>query len=311
MIAKVYSFVRDEMGKKKAPLSSFLMAACPAMDILPPDEYLRVLGWAVEDTEHGTKKLVQKDELRAPKETTKACPDSELGLFQGMIELGYMPDDNIFLFETLLARDSRSVLTSTISIAERAAIMPTQEQTPQNVAESASLYGQEQYSFQADGPIYTPSLEAPTPYCATPSYSEETTTPSTCASISTPPTQPAALLPCTSTPSRSLGMPSAATVSTAGPAPAAAADSYFRPYYYNFVADDSVACSTAPSFAGDSGLGGNLTSYPCYTTEASSPAVLSLDGVADYQAFDIDCPWEIDAVLSQCTQAPRTNRREL
>ncbi|OAA74997.1 mating-type protein MAT 1-1-1 [Akanthomyces lecanii RCEF 1005] len=308
MIAKVYSFVRDEMGKKKAPLSSFLMAACPAMDILPPDEYLRVLGWAVEDTEYGTKKLVQKDELRAPKETTKTCPDSELELFQGMIELGYMPDENIFLFEALLARDSRSTLTSTISIAERAAIRPGQEQTPRNVTESTSLYVQEQYSFHADGPIYTPSLEAPTPYCATPSCSEEITTPSTCASISTPPTQPAALLPSASTPSHSLGIPSAATISTAEPAAAAAADSYFRPYCYNFVADDSAACSPAPSFAGDSGFGGNLTSHPGYNTAASSTAVLSLDGVADHQAFDIDCPWEIDAILSQCTQAPTTNR---
>ncbi|KAM3533877.1 hypothetical protein MY4038_002867 [Beauveria bassiana] len=308
MIAKVYSFVRDEMGKAKAPLSSFLMAACPAMDILPPDEYLRVLGWAVEDSENGTKKLVQKEELRMPKETTKPCPDSELELFQGMIELGYMPDENILLLEALLAQDNRSNLTSTISIASRASVETNQDRLPQNIAESALTSEQKVFATQAEVPIYTPSLEASTPCCETPRFFEETTTPSTCTSIPTPPPQPAALLPSISTPSHSSGMLSAVPVSTAEPTPGPVAESYFRPYYYNLVTDDYLACSPASSLSGNDGLITYPTSHPGYTGTDSLPAVLSLEGVADHQAFNIDCPWDIDAVLSQCPQPLSTDR---
>lgn len=310
MIAKVYSFVRDEMGKAKAPLSSFLMAACPAMDILPPDEYLRVLGWAVEDSENGTKKLVQKEELRVPKETTKPCPDSELELFQGMIELGYMPDENILLLEALLAQDNRSNLTSTISIASRASVETNQDRLPQNIAESALTLEQKVFATQAEVPIYTPSLEASTPCCETPRFLEETTTPSTCTSIPTPPPQPAALLPSISTPSHSSGMLSAVPVSTAEPTPGPIAESYFQPYYYNLVTNDSLACSPASSLSGNDGLITYPTSHPGYTGTDSLPAVLSLEGVADHQAFNIDCPWDIDAVLSQCPQPLSTDRRE-
>nr|AKM95173.1 mating-type protein MAT1-1-1 [Cordyceps militaris] len=308
MIAKVYSFIRDEMGKKRAPLSSFLMAACPAMDILPPDEYLQVLGWAVEDTEQGTKMLVQKDELRAPKETTRTCPDSELELFQGMIELGYMPDENIFLLEALLAQDNRSALTSTIYIAERGSIRPDHDRFPPSISERAQVPEQEGSAAQLDVPIYTPSLEASTPCCGTPRNSEDTATPSTCTSISTPPTQLAALLPSISPQSHSTGMLPTVPASAAEPSSVAASESYFCPYYYNIVTDDAAACSPASSFGSDPGFGTRPTSHPGYTMTDSSPVVLSLDGVADYQAFDIDCPWDFDAVLSQCTPPSSTDR---
>lgn len=102
----------------------------------------------------------------------------------------------------------------------------------------------------------------------------------------------------------------AVTTSTTKDTAAVVADSYFRPYYYNFVAGDALACSPISSFGSDTGVGTGLHSHCGYTTTASSPAVLNLDGVADHQAFDIDCPWEIDAVLSQCTQAPTTDQCE-
>nr|BAC67541.2 MAT1-1-1 [Cordyceps tenuipes] len=306
MIAKVYSFVRDEMGKTRAPLSSFLMAACPAMDILPPDEYLRVLGWVVEDTEHGTKRLVQKDELRVPKATTRPCPDSELELFQGMIELGYMPDENVSLLEALLAQDSRSALTSTISISERASIRSDQERYQQGFPEGVQAAEIERSPTHLDGSIYTPSLDASTPCSGTPRLSEDTATPSTCTSISTPTPQPSTLAAANMTPSQSMSMLSAVPVSTTEPMLGTAVPaSYYRPYHYNPVTGDSISCSPASSFVSEAGLGTGNNPYPGYTATASSPAILSLDGVADHQAFDIDCPWDVDAMLSQCTQPIR------
>nr|AKV94677.1 MAT-alpha1 superfamily protein [Cordyceps cicadae] len=303
MIAKVYSFVRDEMGKKRAPLSSFLMAACPAMDILPPDEYLRVLGWVVEDTEHGTKRLVQRDELRAPKATTRPCPDSELELFQGMIELGYMPDENVLLLEALLAQDSRSALTSTISISERASIKSDQELYQQDLSEGVPASEIERSPTYLDGSIYSPSLEASTPSSGTPRLSEDTATPSTCTSISTPTPQPSALAASNMTPSQSMGMLSAVPVSTTEPMLGTTVSaSYYPSYHYNPVTGSSISCPPASSFVSEAGLGASNNHYPGYVATVSSPAILSLDGVADHQAFDIDCPWDVDAMLSQCTQ---------
>ncbi|XWW94232.1 hypothetical protein V2A60_002175 [Cordyceps javanica] len=301
MIAKVYSFVRDEIGKKKAPLSSFLMAACPAMDILPPDEYLRVLGWVVEDTEQGTKKLVQRDELRVPKETTRVCPDSELELFQGMIELGYMPDENAFLLEALLAQDNRSTLASTISIAERASIRL-------DPVPSVSVPEPEIPTTTADKTNCVSNLEGSPLCCGTPRCSEDTSTPSTCTSISTPPTHTAALWPPASTSSHSMALLSDMTISTAGPPLGTVSESYFRPYYYSFVTEDPAACSPASSFGGDAGFGTRTASNAGYSAPDSSPAILSLDGVADHQAFDIDCPWDMSSALSQCTQPPSADR---
>ncbi|KAJ6786446.1 hypothetical protein PWT90_03331 [Aphanocladium album] len=156
------------------------------------------------------------------------------------------------------------------------------------------------------------NLNASTPYSGTSPCLEETSTPSTCASIPTPPNQHAAPSPSASTPPPFLGLPS---FPTAEPTAAAVSGSYFRPYYYHhFTAEDSAACSPASSFGGDAAFSfgsSGPTSHPAYaTTEtaSSSPAVLSLDGVADHQAFDIECPWDIDSVLGSCTQSPSGER---
>lgn len=151
---------------------------------------------------------------------------------------------------------------------------------------------------------YTPSLEASTPCGVTSPGSEATGTPG-CASISTPPIPPAALPlsivfapePAPTPPPSLFSTAASVPVCQAEPTAAATAGSYFRPFYYHFVADDTMACSPASSFASD-GAGGP-TSHP---GPGSSPAVLRFDGVADHQAIDIDCAWDLDAVLGGCSQ---------
>ncbi|KAL7960416.1 mating-type protein ALPHA1/MAT-1/A-1 [Trichoderma compactum] len=64
LIAKVYSFARDQLGRDKVSLSYFLNVSCPIMKIIEPSIYLVAFGWLVED-EAGTPKLLQSDGTRA------------------------------------------------------------------------------------------------------------------------------------------------------------------------------------------------------------------------------------------------------
>lgn len=285
------------------------------MGILHPDDYLQVLGWAVEDTENDTKRLVQRDELRVPKPNTepnKKCPDSELELLQEMISLGYMPSENIYLVEALLARNKRSALTSTISIAEHMAIKAKQNEKQEKKTQTLPDLTSQGLPPTHDFVAYLPSPEASTAHGGTSPCADNITSPPTCDSMRTSPIPMAPVATPSSTPPQSFALPPIVPVCSPEPsaaAAAAAAGSYFRPYYYHFAPDDNMACSPASSFSGDNG-GSGPTSHPALNATAPSPTVLSFDGVADHQAFDIDCPWDIDAVLSQCTQPSGQERSE-
>jgi hypothetical protein len=45
LVAKVYSFLRDQLGKGSVNLSAFLGVACPLMNMVEPSIYIRALGW--------------------------------------------------------------------------------------------------------------------------------------------------------------------------------------------------------------------------------------------------------------------------
>lgn len=103
LIAKLYSFVRDEVGKPQVSLSEYLNLACPLMQIVHPDVYLQELSWTVESGEDGAKKLV-----RVPRSTTKegqtatsTPPNTELGLLVELVRAGYMSDKGFELVESL------------------------------------------------------------------------------------------------------------------------------------------------------------------------------------------------------------------
>lgn len=59
ILAKAYSIIRDTKGKDKAPLDSFLTINAPYIGIVPPAEYLEMLGWKVSTDENNQTTLTR------------------------------------------------------------------------------------------------------------------------------------------------------------------------------------------------------------------------------------------------------------
>lgn len=113
LIAKVYSFVRDEVGKSEAALGDFLAVACPLMGIIKPADYLRLLGWAQTQDDNGNSMISQDKSIA---EVTVATledsprPDTEFGLLADCIQAGYLPCHGDLL-TTKLAVKSNTIMT--------------------------------------------------------------------------------------------------------------------------------------------------------------------------------------------------------
>lgn len=61
IIAKAYSGIRDHLGKKRAPLDTFLTLICPKIGIIPVHDYLTTMNWTF---------VVYPDESKALKQST-------------------------------------------------------------------------------------------------------------------------------------------------------------------------------------------------------------------------------------------------
>nr|AGH03156.1 alpha box protein [Leptographium clavigerum] len=66
IIAKVFSYLRGELGKDTVSLSSFLEHACAVLGIPPLDNYLEEQGFALLEDQMGKLSLVKYDEAMAP-----------------------------------------------------------------------------------------------------------------------------------------------------------------------------------------------------------------------------------------------------
>ncbi|KAL7947748.1 MAT1-1-1 [Trichoderma barbatum] len=126
LIAKVYSFVRDQLGRDKVSLSYFLNVSCPIMKITEPSIYLSAFGWSVED-ETGIPKLFQADgtSIQPQPIESEDYPNTENDLLSAMINVGYLPDDSINLMERMNASNSGIMTTASNS----APIASTKEKT--------------------------------------------------------------------------------------------------------------------------------------------------------------------------------------
>nr|ALH25003.1 MAT1-1-1 [Ophiocordyceps sinensis] len=104
LIAKVYSFVRDQIGKDKVSLSYFMSLACPTMTIIEPAAYLNALGWCVQDDDAGSQKLFQ-DESSANLDQSSLLsaeyPSTEIELLSALVNIGYFPDHGADLVERM------------------------------------------------------------------------------------------------------------------------------------------------------------------------------------------------------------------
>ncbi|KAI9813164.1 MAG: hypothetical protein M1832_006393 [Thelocarpon impressellum] len=57
VLAKAYSIIRDVRGKRAAPLNLFLALNAPFMSIIPPSEYLDLLGWEMYVSDAGERAM--------------------------------------------------------------------------------------------------------------------------------------------------------------------------------------------------------------------------------------------------------------
>lgn len=114
LIAKVYSFVRDQLGRDKVSLSYFLNASCPVMKITEPSTYLSAFGWSVGD-EDGSPKLFQADNdenITQPTPESGDYPNTEIELLSAIINAGYLPDDSVNLLERMGASGNGTMTTA-------------------------------------------------------------------------------------------------------------------------------------------------------------------------------------------------------
>lgn len=114
LVAKVYSFVRDEIGKDKVSLGAFLGLACPIMRIIDPATYLTLLGWSVGEDETGAQKMVQDEETASIGEAqvkSMEYPDTENELLSLLIGHGYLPRDGSNLLQRMAAITNGIMMT--------------------------------------------------------------------------------------------------------------------------------------------------------------------------------------------------------
>nr|ALI93545.1 MAT1-1-1 [Hypocrella siamensis] len=113
LIASVYSFVRDELGKGNVPLVHFLNFACPVMGILPPRAYLNVLGWTLH-RDGDSQTLVQNQAVASAAGSrlqAEKYPGTETELLSAVIDIGYLPDQGADLMNKLRV-DSHGTTTA-------------------------------------------------------------------------------------------------------------------------------------------------------------------------------------------------------
>nr|AST15024.1 mat1-1-1 [Trichoderma spinulosum] len=115
LIAKVYSFVRDQLGRDKVSLSYFLNVSCPIMKIIDPSIYLSAFGWSVGD-EAGMPRLIQVDADSIQEIESDDYPRTEKDLLSEIIHVGYLPNDCGNLMETMNASSNSTMTTPSNSI---------------------------------------------------------------------------------------------------------------------------------------------------------------------------------------------------
>ncbi|KAK5998934.1 Mating-type protein MAT-1 [Cladobotryum mycophilum] len=149
LVAKVYSFVRDEIGRDKVSLSYFLGLSCPLMKITEPAVYLETFGWCVEDDETGTSKLFQTETGTTITETNlqlEGCPSTENELLLAVINVGYFPDESPNLVERMNTSSNGIMTTATSTLPvpytrEKLDFMKTIRNDP--IQASKELFGAE------------------------------------------------------------------------------------------------------------------------------------------------------------------------
>nr|AIF79399.1 MAT 1.1.1 [Fusarium azukiicola] len=114
LVAKVYSFVRDHLGKGKVNLAAFLAVCCPTMKMIDPADYLETLGWVVQEDEQGGLTIGRAATFTpVHSEATEAAdgsPTSEYELLVTLVESGYLPEHGPGLVQ-LMSQNNNGIMT--------------------------------------------------------------------------------------------------------------------------------------------------------------------------------------------------------
>jgi hypothetical protein len=80
LMAKAWSAMRDQIGKKKVPLDQFFQIICPYLNILSPDTYLERHGWNFKINEEGTPTLSHNPTSRSSESSSVGFTDTTLSV---------------------------------------------------------------------------------------------------------------------------------------------------------------------------------------------------------------------------------------
>jgi len=111
LIAKVYSFVRDELSSEKMKLTQFLDVACPIMVLPCANEYLAMLGWTMFPDAEG--QLTGSQDLSAAatalghlSTTNFVPPNTELELLTRCVANGFAGNHGSGLVAKIACKDN-------------------------------------------------------------------------------------------------------------------------------------------------------------------------------------------------------------
>nr|QFP39738.1 mating type protein 1-1-1 [Fusarium sp.] len=165
LIAKVYSFLRDQLGKSTVNLSAFLGIACPLMNMIEPSLYIEVLGWqqtasqGIVTFQQNTD--VMKANLACP---VNAQPTTEIDLLTSVLSAGYYTDfSQVLLMRMWACQNGIMTTTSATTGNSVATTQPLYESVPTTsektsfinaVRESRNLAAQELFGAEYDAALF-------------------------------------------------------------------------------------------------------------------------------------------------------------
>nr|QFP39789.1 mating type protein 1-1-1 [Fusarium parvisorum]QFP39804.1 mating type protein 1-1-1 [Fusarium sororula] len=165
LIAKVYSFLRDQLGKGTVNLSAFLGIACPLMNMVEPSLYIEVLGWQ-KTASQGIMTFQQNTDIM---KANLACrvngqPTTEIDLLTSVLSAGYFTDFSQVLLMRMWACQNGIITTSSATTGNIVAttqplydsIPTTAEKTSfiNAVRESRNLAAQDLFGAEYDAALF-------------------------------------------------------------------------------------------------------------------------------------------------------------
>ncbi|KAF4943906.1 hypothetical protein FGADI_13077 [Fusarium gaditjirri] len=117
LIAKVYSFLRDQLGKGTVNLSAFLGIACPLMNMVEPSIYIEVLGWE-QTAPQGIVTFQQNTDIMKANlaRLFNVHPTTEIDLLTSILSAGYFTDFSQVLLMRMWACQN-GIMTTTSATA--------------------------------------------------------------------------------------------------------------------------------------------------------------------------------------------------